>query len=223
MKKTPRKKTPEEKAAEKLAKLLGLTNVLEEETQQKEILQGNLHGVSEEKIKERRDLQGIIYYLQAPDLFTFRKCKLESCGADFAVSRLQVAYCSYDCIRKSMHELGLTWSRSDNMEVIVRESYDGNEPLWLSKETMVSLESALKRLLEVAQVEPDSPSNTPSQPTNSDSELRQSDVQPTSVTSPGPQVVEKSSTPPNSVETSKPSFTSRPTTTSSGKRRITFS
>lgn len=219
MKKTPRKKTPEEKAAEKLAKLLGLTEVLEETVQQKEILQGNLHGVSEDKIKERRDIQAVTYYLVAPDLFTFRACKF--CGADFAVSRLQVAYCSYNCIRDSMAEIGLGWTRSENMEVIVRDTYDGNEPLWLSHETMVSLERALKRLLEVAQVQEQS--NTPSEPTNSDSELRQSDVPPTSVTSPGPQVVEKSSTPVSTVETSKPLFTSRPTTTSSGKRRITFS
>lgn len=220
-----RKLTPEEKAAKKFAEMFGLSEVLEEEVQQKEILQGNLHGVSEEKINERRGLQGILYYLRAPDLFTFRKCN--NCGTDFAVSRLQVAYCSYNCIRDSLKAMGLEWSRSKDMELIVKESYDGNEPLWLSSETLVSLETALKRLLEArsqdTEKETPTPSTTPQPQENLASEPSVSEEPTTSVSTPGPQVSEKNSTLESTTVSSTPSFTSRPSTKSSGKRRITFS
>lgn len=228
MKKAPRKKTPEEKAAEKLAKLLGLTEVLEETVQQKEILQGNLHGVSEDKIKERRDLQGILYFLRAPDLFTFRDCN--HCGTNFAVSRLQVAYCSYNCIRDSLKAKGLDWKRSENMEVIVRESYDGNEPLWISAETLLSLEEALRTLLDKKPFEVGEPPTK--SPTPGDSELDSvKETKPSAVDSTTEQVVTSESTSTSSTSlqsevvktSSSTSFTSRRSTTSTGKRRITFS
>ena len=91
-------------------------------------------GISEDEIQEFRARQGLIYFLQAPQLFSAKICK--HCGAGFMVSRQFVGYCSYTCIEKSLEEVGITWSRRTEEGIDIDQSYidrnyDGNEPIWV--------------------------------------------------------------------------------------------
>lgn len=116
---------------DKLNALLGITpDVVEKIEQKKAGKLGNIIGVTEEEIDERREMEGLIYFLQAPELFHARVCK--HCEEPFLVSRLHVAYCSYQCIQNDMKKnWGTYWSRTADMERMVLEVYEGNEPLWL--------------------------------------------------------------------------------------------
>lgn len=136
--------TKKETYAQKLARLLGLEEVKESVEKEKAARKGNTQGISEDEIQSFRQAQGIIYYLQAPALFQHKVCK--HCGADFLVSRLYVAYCSYTCINKSMEEAyGVSWKHKDDIETAINQVYEGNEPLWIKN--LPQLRSALEKLV----------------------------------------------------------------------------
>lgn len=112
----------------KLNELLGLTKKAEEV---KIRSTGKVVGITEEEIQEFREIQGLIYFLQAPALFTAKICP--HCGEQFFVSRKYVAYCSYTCIQKSLAEQGIQWKKGQDLEALILDPqvYDGNEPLWI--------------------------------------------------------------------------------------------
>lgn len=88
-------------------------------------------GISEEQIQEYRHPTAFWYFLQAPELFSSRVCK--HCEMPFLVSRHQVAFCGYDCVeRQIMQDYGVKWTRKGNIELMVKEVFDGNEPLWIT-------------------------------------------------------------------------------------------
>lgn len=126
----------------KLAELLGLTEVKQQIDEKKQARQGKIQGISEDEIQEFRVFQGITYFLQAPELFSYKVCK--HCGEGYLVSRLYVAFCSYTCIRKSLNELGLEWRKGNDIEVLIQESYDGQEPIWIRN--LPKLKAALEYL-----------------------------------------------------------------------------
>ena len=129
--------------ANKLAELLGISEEKEKYEKQHAVRQGNLAEITEEQIQTFREAQGITYFLRAPALFQYKECK--HCGAHYLVSRLYVAYCSYTCISKSMEELGITWSRKGNIDALIHEVYDDQEPIWIRN--IEQLESALEKLI----------------------------------------------------------------------------
>lgn len=144
-----------ETAANKLAAILGLsTNTLphnlKTEQQKKEAKSKVTHDVAinEAEIQSFRAAQGIIYFLQAPQLFSSRTCK--HCGEQFLVSRKFIGYCSYTCIRKSLEELGITWRKGEDLEALADDPqvYDGNEPIWIRN--IKQLREALEHLDEIA-------------------------------------------------------------------------
>jgi hypothetical protein len=118
----------------KLADLLGLTNLVEEKQAQK-AAHNKVVAVPEEDINKAREAQGMLYFLQAPDLFQAKVCP--HCGADFLVSRRFVKCCSYTCIAKELENQGIRWSRlkdDDTYEISeewIKQIYEGNEPLWV--------------------------------------------------------------------------------------------
>lgn len=86
--------------------------------------------IPEERIQNFRAAQGLTYFFQAPELFQPKICK--HCGEGFLVSRMFVAYCSYTCIEKECEQrFGFKWSRKGNIESLVQEVYEGNEPIWI--------------------------------------------------------------------------------------------
>lgn len=135
--------------AEKLAKLLEqatgvkVTEIKKEHDEQAKIRRGNLVEVPESKIQNLREAQGLTYFLQAPALFQYKVCP--HCGADFLVSRMFVAYCSYTCIEKSLEEIGISWSRAGKIDEMIKEVYDGQEPIWIRN--LDQLRSALEKLV----------------------------------------------------------------------------
>jgi hypothetical protein len=131
-----------ETTREKLNALLGLLDddetaavvekVQEEKARQEQSRVGIHVGIPEAEIQKFREMQGIIYFLMAPQLWQSKTCP--NCGIPFMVSRLFVAYCSYDCINESLRNiLGNDWSRLDDLEKVVVDPqvYDGNEPIWI--------------------------------------------------------------------------------------------
>jgi endogenous inhibitor of DNA gyrase (YacG/DUF329 family) len=103
-------------------------------------------GVTEDEIQSFRAAQGLVYFLQAPELFTARTCP--HCHENFLVSRQFVAFCSYTCIRKDLENKGIRWSKGEDIEALVRsETYEGNEPIWIRN---------LDRLREVLETLPES-------------------------------------------------------------------
>lgn len=137
-----------ETAANKLAALLGLTEVKEEVEKKAEIRKGNTQAVPEEEIQELREAQGIIYFLQAPGLFQSRICK--ACGSHFIVSRLYVAFCSYQCIEADFKErFKVEWRKGEgikDIESVVQDVYEGNEPIWVRSQNLDRLYSILTAL-----------------------------------------------------------------------------
>jgi hypothetical protein len=103
-------------------------------------------GVAEDRIQEFRQAQGIVYFLQAPALFSHKICK--HCGESFFVSRQQVAFCSYTCIKNSLAALGINWQKGDDLEALVNDPqvFDGNEPIWIKN--IDQLKEALRILCE---------------------------------------------------------------------------
>lgn len=156
----------QETAAAKFAALFGIEEKVEEV---KVRSTGKLIGVSEDEIQKYREAQGLWYFLQAPALFTMKKCKRENCGEIFAVSRKYVAFCSYDCIRLDLKDQGIDWNRRRNydIEALVMDPdvYEGNEPIWIR-------ESVLQKLREMDTLTSTQPitSSTPSPVVMSDPE-----------------------------------------------------
>jgi hypothetical protein len=130
-----------ETAAAKFEALFGIKEQVEEV---KIKSTGKIIGVTEEEIQKYREAQGLWYFLQAPALFTMKKCKRENCGEIFAVSRKYVAFCSYDCLRLDLKDQGIDWNRSRNydIELLVQDPdvYDGNEPIWIRESVLKKLE-----------------------------------------------------------------------------------
>ena len=152
--------------ANKLAKLLEqatgvkVTEIKKEHDEQQKIRKGNLVEVPESQIQSFREAQGLTYFLQAPALFQYKVCP--HCNADFLVSRMFVAYCSYTCIEKSLAEVGISWSRAGKIDDMIREVYDGQEPLWIRN--LDQLQSVLERLVSYRSLkESQSPSMTSAQ------------------------------------------------------------
>lgn len=121
-------------AEKRMLEALGLTEEKEKvEAKKQKAKSSKIQGVSEEEIQEFRAAQAVVYFLQAPELFTPKVCK--HCEAVFVVSRRDVAFCSYTCIKASLKELGIEWRRGIALEVAIEEAikhvYDGNEPLWI--------------------------------------------------------------------------------------------
>lgn len=119
--------------ANKLAELLGLPTPAAPPAVGKGKKQ-NLNtpvGISEDDIQSFRAAQGLIYFLQAPALFTPKKCP--HCGESFLVSRQYVSFCSYTCIRKDLEERGIKWSKGEDYEALANDPavYEGNEPIWI--------------------------------------------------------------------------------------------
>lgn len=117
---------------------------LEETKKQVNARKGKIHEISEDEIQTFREAQGITYFLRAPALFSRKTCK--HCGESFLVSRLYVAYCSYTCIRKSLEEDGFEWRKGYDLDTIIKDVYDGNEPIWIRN--VNNLQRCLQVLLE---------------------------------------------------------------------------
>lgn len=118
---------------QKMLEALGLGEQVAKIKVKQEEKQGKFIGITEEEIQQIREGQGIVYFLQAPELFSLKTCK--HCGSEFLVSRLYVALCSYTCIQKSLEEMGLQWRKGKDLETIIEEIipeiYEGNEPIWI--------------------------------------------------------------------------------------------
>lgn len=133
----------------KLADLLGLHQFKVEapkSTKSKGKTESPYVGVTEDAIQQFRQVQGLVYFLQAPELFSHKVCP--HCKESFLVSRQFVAFCSYTCIKKDLEAKGIGWSRDKDIEVLVKDVYEGNEPLWI-REPLVS---RLRAVLEQPQV-----------------------------------------------------------------------
>lgn len=136
------------KVETKLAKLNALLGLQEKAADIKVRSTGNVVGITEEEIQEFREAQGIIYFLQAPELFQSKVCTY--CEEPFLVSRKYVGCCSYSCIRKSLNEQGIEWRKGRDLEALAIDPqvWNGNEPLWIRKNSMLKLQEALKNLSE---------------------------------------------------------------------------
>jgi hypothetical protein len=148
-----------ETTANKLLALLGIESEKKEElvtkTVKKNTPKNKFQNITEEEIQHFREAQGIIYFFKAPELFKLKTCP--HCGADFLVSRLYVAYCSYTCIAKSMEEdWGVVWSKTEDIRSLsegdtndiiqaVNNLWEGNEPIWIRNLPM--LQKALEVLV----------------------------------------------------------------------------
>jgi hypothetical protein len=140
---------------EKLNALLGLTETAKVI---KEKATGRVVGVTEEEIQEFREIQGLIYFLQAPQLFTPKVCP--NCNTPFVVSRKQVAFCSYLCIAEDLRKKGLEWRKGNDIELLVQDPqvYDGNEPLWIREPLLQRIQEMVTSLLnrpDIAQASED--------------------------------------------------------------------
>jgi hypothetical protein len=124
----------QETAAKKLALLLGLDPEAAAESFKEKPrnpqLSAKMEAIEEQEIQNFRAAQGIIYFFQAPELFTPKVCKW--CKESFLVSRRNVAYCSYTCLSKGIEDLtGVEWTKKNDYELIIKEVYNGNEPIWI--------------------------------------------------------------------------------------------
>lgn len=120
-----------ETRAKKLAALLGLEEVFEKVVEAKNSV-NKVVPVREDEIQNFREAQGFRYFLQAPALFEAKVCR--HCGEGFLVSRKNVAFCSWSCIKLDLAEQGVEWRKADDQESIVamvNRVYDGNEPIWI--------------------------------------------------------------------------------------------
>jgi hypothetical protein len=159
---------------------------------------GKVVGISEEEIQEFREAQGILYFLEAPALFTYKVCG--HCGADFFVSRLNVKFCSYSCIKLELQKQGFEWRKGNDIEALIADPqvYNGNEPIWISSQSLQSIREMVKSLPEnLTHSPPDKPSY---------SSLTESKPEPSS-----------SSNSTDSIGSMSP-----PITTTSGTKKVTF-
>lgn len=132
----------------KLAALLGLQDKVPAKTKTRNLSHREV-AVREEEIQFAREAQGIVYFLLAPELFTPKVCK--HCKEGFLVSRKQVGYCSYTCIKKSLEEIGIDWSKDGQFEALAQDQqvWDKNEPIWIKNI------DAIKGILSVFDVQVD--------------------------------------------------------------------
>lgn len=109
---------------------------------------GRVVGITEEEIQEFREIQGILYFLQAPALFSYKVCG--HCGADFFVSRKYVKYCSYTCMKLEFRKQGFEWRKGNDIEALVLDPqvYDGNEPIWIRSRALQSIREMVLSLPE---------------------------------------------------------------------------
>lgn len=109
---------------------------------------GKVVGVTEEEIQNFRAAQGILYFLQAPKLFTYKVCG--NCGADYFVSRRDVAFCSYSCIKLKLREQGFEWRKGNDIEALIDDPqvYNGNEPIWIHSHALQSIREMVLSLPE---------------------------------------------------------------------------
>lgn len=130
---------------DKLNALLGIKKEVVQEVKAKTT--GNTVGITEENIQKWRELQGIVYFLQAPALFQPKSCS--NCGTKFVVSRLFVSCCSYDCITEALRKQGVEWSKGSDLEALTIDPqvYNGNEPIWIRQPTLSRLQEILASLL----------------------------------------------------------------------------
>lgn len=209
---------------DKLNALLGISKKAEEV---KIKSTGNTVGITEDKIQKWREIQGVIYFLQAPALFSPKTCT--NCGMKFTVSRLFVSCCSYDCITESLRKIGITWEKGSNLESLALDPqvYDGNEPLWVRQPTLLRLQEILHELLN--------PETDASLTKTSESELIGSDTSTKmqkipSITSPTTPTIQTTTSESRESTSLAPSPTSHPskpitkssTTNASKQRRISF-
>lgn len=134
----------------KLAELLGIKTEVEVHVEKK-ANRNKFIEVPEDKIQDFRAAQGVLYFLQAPELFTMKVCKWHECQQPFAVSRQFVAYCSYTCIKDSLAEIGIDWNRgnltdADKIEMTINTVYEGQEPLWIREPMLSRLRAFLSTL-----------------------------------------------------------------------------
>lgn len=141
---------------DKLNALLGINKEVVQEVKAKTT--GNTIGITEENIQKWRELQGIVYFLQAPALFQPKTCA--NCGTKFVVSRLFVSCCSYDCITESLRKQGIEWSKGSDLEALTIDPqvYNGNEPLWIREPVLSKLKEIQDELLK--NTIPSSPTQT---------------------------------------------------------------
>lgn len=127
----------------KLNALFGLTKKAEEV---KTRSTGKVVGVTEEEIQEFREMQGLIYFLQAPALFEHKICP--RCGEHFYVSRKYVSHCSYTCIKIDLQNRGFDWRKGNDLEAIAQDPqvYNGNEPIWIRQESLKKLKEMVSKL-----------------------------------------------------------------------------
>ena len=149
-------------------KLNALLGIVEKVEDYKAKSTGNIVGISEDEIQEFREIQGLIYFLQAPTLFDAKKCP--HCGEFFIVSRKYVAYCSYTCIKKSLEEVGINWTKDQDLEALAVDPqvYGGNEPIWVRRSKLEHALKVLQKLLNDSEtqdtVSVSAPSNTIQRP-----------------------------------------------------------
>lgn len=146
--------------ARKLAELLGgeLTNLVPTISNKSGKATLNLPvGITEDEIQTFRAAQGLRYFLQAPELFTPKVCP--HCNEGFLVSRMYVAFCSYTCILKSLEEQGIAWSRKDEYELLTKDVYEGNEPIWIKNLDVIHTMIETLNLPIISIGTPDSPTS----------------------------------------------------------------
>jgi hypothetical protein len=138
----------EETRLSKLAELLGLSTVVETHVEKKKNL-NKVVEVPESEIQDFRAMQGVVYFLQAPELFKPTICK--HCGEGFMVSRQYVAFCSYTCLKMDLEKLGIDWNRgeftdSEKINMTINGVWEGQEPLWIKEPILTRLQDALASL-----------------------------------------------------------------------------
>lgn len=134
----------------KLAELLGIKTEVEVHVE-KSNNRNKYIEVPEDKIQDLRTAQGVIYFLQAPELFSMKICKWRECQQPFAVSRQFIAFCSYTCIKDSLADIGIDWNRNDTsdaekIEMTINTVYEGQEPIWLREPILSKLRTLLNTL-----------------------------------------------------------------------------
>lgn len=140
----------DETRLKKLAELLGITQEVEVHVEKKNN-RNKVIEIPESEIESFRAAQGVLYFLQAPELFTARLCKWRECQQPFAVSRQFVAYCSYTCLKDSLADIGIDWNRggltdADKIQLTIDTIWEGQEPLWIREPILSRVRSVLNTL-----------------------------------------------------------------------------
>lgn len=103
-----------EKIEERLAKLLGLENQLEE-LKPKE--------ATPEQKSASHEAEAVLYFMHDPTRFKQAACK--QCDGTFMVDYPSVGYCSDRCRKAALHEIGIEW----NPDKDPYERWQGRVPL----------------------------------------------------------------------------------------------